>query len=111
MSAELLRRAAEKLRDGVLELPVTMNGRWTARHGVVADDGTDVGMLVVDPYNPADDAAVMRFIALLDPLVARALAEWLEATAHLWQVQVNIPTPRPYEVAEAVARAILREDS
>jgi hypothetical protein len=79
---EALRRAATKLREHARSLPWTMTGPWSSRSGsVIADDGTDVGMLVVQPYNPKDDPPLMAFIALMNPPVALALAGLLAGTA------------------------------
>lgn len=113
MSAELLRRAAEKLREGALALPATMVGHWRTRAGgVVADDGTDVGMLVVEPYNPTDDPPLMAFIALLDPPVALALAVVLENLAAAVEGTVGDAAAESiFDPEFALARAILREDS
>lgn len=111
-SAELLRRAAKVLREHTETLPRTMSGTWYTRaSGVVADDGTDVGMLVVDPYNPVDDAPLMAFIALMHPPVALALADWLEREA---QRETHFLAEFGYRVVasegHALARAILREE-
>lgn len=82
MSAELLRRAEKTLREHAQSLPGTMVGPWFTRSDcVIADDGTDVGMLVLEPYNPTDDGPLMAFVALLNPPVALALAVLLDDMA------------------------------
>ena len=118
MSGDTLKRAAAKLREHVQALPGTMTGPWFTRSGnVIADDGTDVGMLVADPYQPKDDGPLMAFIALLDPPVALALADWLEAAAVDIGSSDGYPPPGGRvqvvadEAAYAVARAILREEA
>jgi len=61
MSADLLRRAAEKPREHALALPGAMTGQWfSLPTEVVADDGTDVGMLVLDAYNPKEDGRLVE---------------------------------------------------
>ena len=111
MSAELLRRAADLLRKHALALPGTMTGSWSTRSDrVIADDGTDVGMLVVEPYNPADDKSLMEHIALTaSPPLAAALAAWLDYEA--CDAELDLGSIGGRELAYAVAQRILREPS
>jgi hypothetical protein len=52
-----------------------MAGPWSTRSGaVIADDGTDVGMLVITPYNAKDDRSMMGYVAMMCPPVA--LVDW-----------------------------------
>lgn len=102
MSAELLRRAAAKLREHAER--ATLAPWQAAEHeGEWSVDGD---------IKPADHAwlADMRFgeqqadaeyIALMHPPVALALADWLDSEAQLYA---------PNKVGFAVARAILREE-
>lgn len=111
MSAELLRRASVRLRDRAVALPGTMGGAWFTRSDrVIADDGTDVGMLVLEPYNPTDDPPVMAFVALMDPPVARALANLLEIEAQHADVSEGACCAELRDSRLALARAILREE-
>lgn len=104
MSADVLRRAAKVLREHAMAVPGTMTGPWFIRAGcIIADDGTDVGMLVLKPYQPADDGPLMAFVALMHPPVALALAAWLEAEAD------STPANADDWESVMVARAILRE--
>lgn len=118
MSADQLRRAATRLRASVEPLATAMKGQWFVRADhVIADDGTDVGMLVVDPYQPDDDGPLMDHIALVaSPPVVLALANWLDATAVV--VEGNDAcdgfdldaVDGTYRGAVNAARAILREE-
>jgi len=112
MSADLLRHAADELRKHVGGLPATMTGPWYTRSDrVIADDGTDVGMLVVEPYNPADDHSLMKHIArTASPPVALALAATLEHLAEAINGTVGDAAATDIFAAEiALARTILRE--
>lgn len=116
MSADLLRRAATTLREHAQALPGTMVGPWFVRSGnVIADDGTDVGILAIAPYSPTDDGPLMAFIALVHPPAVLALAVVLDDWADQLdrRLAFNIPATDVSEPLIAhlidVARAILRE--
>lgn len=92
MSAELLRRAAAKLRTYA---PHATRGPWTP-----ADDGLVWSELIGDPVSGSVELEDAEYIALMHPPVALALAEWLDAHRD-----------SPCSHALGVARAILREPS
>lgn len=119
MSAELLRRAATKLRE---HATAASRGPWEM-------DGAD-GLVwpgcMGDPVSGSELLADGAFIALMHPPVALALAEWLEAQAtdvenavaawsrdtsyidkHPGGVQAH--TENMFQPSIAAARAILRE--
>jgi hypothetical protein len=114
MSADLLRRAAAKLREhtkaalpgpweAIESSPEEAPGVWLARH---ADVGVDV-----------DRDGDARYIALMHPPVALALADWLDETAnHITEFAAVAGLVRAGDLTEvdnaalAVARAILREE-
>ena len=127
MSAELLRRAATKLREHAdraqpgpwlraadhqrataYEFPANAVGFWDGEYArqvtyQATGDGSD-----------ADNDA--RYIALMHPPVALAVADWLDVTAANISDFANVAgLERPGDLTEtdegaiAVARAILRE--
>lgn len=105
VSADLLRRAAEELREhaGYRATP----GPWTSDAGRVRSPLAKPGMPRVTDRDPA--LAIMRltedadYVALVHPPVALALADWLDSAA------VDAETIGPDPSAVAVARAVLRE--
>lgn len=113
MSADLMRRAAAKLRELATAAP---EGPWVSLDGgdrLVAlrpDSTFDKGFrYLVD--EPIPDASIAEYFALMHPPVALALAELLDAA-----VQASgVPNYEPYAVAGwlraavEVARAVLRE--
>lgn len=114
MSADLLRRAAAKLREGVR---AASDGPWTASC-VWSPDSHVTSAVYSHAYltgTPSSEivpsvrkgkggikkAGDANYFALMHPPVALALAEWLDREAHC----------PPYNPAVfAVARAVLRED-
>lgn len=145
MSAELLRRAAAKLRETARAAADTEFGeRWMVdqdnEHGLVVGsfrpgDVDEDGVVSVsciaylaypgDPESTTYEGAigVASYIATVDPAVALALADWLEATAE--RIELLEPVlgnevygvghrreyiERTYAKSLAVARAVLRED-
>jgi len=114
MSADLLRRAAAKLRKDTAALPLVWHDRpWFP---VFTDSESLTGVRAcrkthtVDMESDACDLCeyietyaegLAGFIALMQPAVALALAEWLEAESQLYA---------PNTAAFAVARSVLRED-
>lgn len=106
MSADLLRRAAAKLRDAA---NAAQPAPWRAtapdpfgQSTVQAGSGYDIAR---NYEEPACDAADAEYIALIHPPVALALAEWMELYAWLRDEGANVPM----NCASKVARAILRE--
>lgn len=106
MSADLLRRAAEVLRKSA---EVATPGPWSA------DRGTKHNWVVDGDPRSADHAWVAlmmfgeceqdaRYIALMHPPVALALADWLDSAAR----DAEEIGPDPF--ALRAARAVLRED-
>lgn len=94
MIADLLRRAAAKLREHAEK---AWPGAWFSDEDTVY---TVDGVRWVADCSAAANAA--NHIALMHPPVALALADWLDAEAHLYA---------PNVAAFALARAILREPS
>lgn len=133
MSADLLRRAAEKLRHVVAELPTRFQSEWRA---VLTDSESLTGVASClshegDPINACNNCediecwyeSVPSFLLAIQPSVALALADWLNATAD--RIDALIPAlanevygvddppaylERTYAHPIAVAHAVLRED-
>ncbi len=102
MSADLLRRAAAKLREHA-STPMLTPGPWVCLDRgdrIVHLDGDDYEYVVDEPVSNSANA---ELIALMDPIVVLAVAEWLDATAASGPIVCN----RAHAVA--VARAVLRE--
>jgi hypothetical protein len=114
MSADLLRRAAAKLRRHAEAAP---EGPW-----VSLDDGDRLVALRPDSTfekgfrylvdEPIDDTSIAEYFALMHPPVARALAELLDYSARWFESAER--DGYEYDDDEAlpiiaVARAILRE--
>lgn len=135
MSAGLLKRAAKVLREHANsatpsrpECPWTASGRAGVRDATIVverrwepkeydDPGVEqiADLSVVSGYHwPAAQAAEdARYIALMHPPVALAVAEWLEAFAFLYDQTAGV-SPAEQRVDRAaltLAREILREDS
>lgn len=135
MSADLLRRAAAKLREhATIATTSTPEEPWTAyrrddagRHVVAVelrwrDEGDEMpgGYRVADMSLPAPaegwplGQAVVdsQYIVLMHPPVALALAAWLEDEAEMfdWFGSEGVPFEDDFKQAPAVARAILREN-
>jgi hypothetical protein len=121
MSADLLRRAAKRLRGYGGMLPGALADRpWR----VVQSDGENMDAVAAcsdevhaDPENAsrACDACwdmvtphwqAARYIALMHPPVALALADWLEDEAFICERERAV-----HLFANKVARAILREEA
>lgn len=116
MTADLLRRAADEIRESLVGVPG--EGYWTMRDGwgptqegdmhcrrIAADDETTI----LD--SPADElrATACTFeliVQMASPPVATALAEFLETVAWLREQGADIPM----NGAAKLARAILREE-
>ena len=112
MSVNLLVRAAMKLRGHAEKAqnkhPWCPGYTWSAVRHVQRNcgDNFECGMHGADPNDEcwSFDMYDGRYVALMHPPVALALAEWLEAAAHdAWDMGSGV-------AAEAVARAILREE-
>ncbi len=108
MSAELLRRAAVKLREHAEKTP---KAPWSA-----SDDGLVWPDCLGDPVAGSQELENAEYVALLHPPVALALADWLTYMAERW----DDPCPfdcihgdrcGPRRHALTVARLILREAS
>ena len=109
MSAELLRRAAETLRNHAAEAVV--GGRWEYRDR--SDDPDTFPWTVYSPFakfNAGTGFApgTARYMALMDLPVALALADHLEAIAPLFDGLADDGVDDGHE-AIRLARAILRE--
>lgn len=94
MSADLLRRAAAKLR---LYVSHASRGPWNAH-----DDGLVWADRLGDPVSGSVELEDAEYIALMHPPVALALADWLEAEDAATDIVINAQ-------AAALARAVLRE--
>lgn len=99
MSADLLRRAAEKLREHASRVSSAPWRLGIVYGSVVSDAGT-----IIRARNAAD----AEYCETLHPPVALALAELLERIYVMPQIAVM---PSIQEYAEGLARAILREES
>lgn len=130
MTAALLREAAQRLRE---KAEAATPGRWRFTDSEAANDVWAGGMVVVSPdgdpianvqddwyENDPDEPAPVNdaeFIALMDPTVALAVADWLDATADENDAPegsglafLNFVSADAF-AALAVARAVLRRDS
>ncbi len=116
MSADLLRRAAEKLRDTAASCE---QGDWTAE---VGDTGTAWVNLPAYPHawGMHGFAEEARYVALVGAPVGLAIAAWLEETARQIKSYAVAFTEGKErfddltevdEAAHKLARAILREGS
>ncbi len=124
MSADLLRRAAQHLRDRVADLgnhiPV-----WTvegfSHHGYTSMEYSLPGIerhkgadSMRNPLTVGDDVDLAEYIAMMAPPVALALADWLEVAADnlalFLEVTGQAADLTADHAAAAVARAILREE-
>lgn len=106
-AANTLRRAATVLREAAEQ---ATEGPWEHEHrGLdVYETQTAHGDVVAEAGLSAADG---RYIALVDPAVGLALADWLDLVAD-WIAEVGEPAPHrrfALDKAFAVARAILRE--
>lgn len=129
MSADLLRKAAAKLRDAAEH---ATDGPWyvvgppwndQTPYVVAGHPDPDVGIFLADPEHPTmsrrgTEGADAAWIALASPALAEPLAGWLEEEALQWDLPpCDDPTGvcnrcewRPaVNDALAVARAILGE--
>jgi hypothetical protein len=123
MSAELLRHAATVLREHAggaqNKRPWCPDYTWAAVRHVQRNCGDDFecGMHGADPDAEcwSFDMYDGRYVALMHPPVALALAALLDAAAPAWAIDGSEPPRNPkdravmYELV-ALARAILRED-
>jgi hypothetical protein len=111
MSADLLHRAAAKLR---LYASHASRGQWDA-----ADDGLVWSARPGDPVSGSTEREDAEYIALMHPPVALALADLLDEAARCVGARIQaerhvglpdgaIQTPDEVQ-ALAVARAVLRE--
>jgi hypothetical protein len=107
MSADLLRRAATRLRESALAAQEIAPPSW--RYGcedyipnraLLANDGT---LTVATVYEVSELPALSDYLTCVHPPVALALADWLDAEADREQ------WAGPGRYAVAVARAVLRE--
>lgn len=107
MSADLLARAAEQLREHAAELPNWLTpGGWIAHAETVHSHGNYRFAEIVSER----PAAIASYLALMDPTVALALAAWLDVEAkreawHLAEFGYRVVANE----ATTLARAILRE--
>ena len=132
MSADLLRRAADKLREHAeAALRDSPDQRWmvdqSSDAGLVVgsfvpedvdDDGSvSTGCIAFFAYPDDDDAKayagaldVASYMALMHPPVALALADVMDAVAPAVQYSGGFAARLGYGELIAVARAVLRED-
>lgn len=101
MSADLLRCAAEKLREHAAG--ARGDEPWLAAGEMVMCGEAEDSRYIAEVYGLADKWPNAEYIALMHPPVALALAEWLEAES-----RTMLPVFPPLR-AIAVAREILRE--
>ncbi len=129
MSANLLRRAARTLRQRVQGLPVDWKERWEV---ITTDSESLSGVAPEHPGHTGDThwpcdrcehfetyrEGLAAYVRLLDPLVADALAAWLDDAAkdaearvvaelHVGMQPGDLVSPRE-ELAVRLARAICR---
>lgn len=110
MSADLLRQAAARLRETAEPIP---EGRWIAGETCVWIESKDVedDNVVNDGWQGDGGTGYPEYIALMDPTVALAVADWLEALARTVERSGVGDHPEPMSITErglAVARAVLR---
>ena len=121
--ADLLRRAAARVRETLAALPAHHNTRWeplTLEPNERYNDyawwvNTDIDTPAVDGSRSYTTIAECDWsgadadhIALWHPGVAHAVAEWLDYTAdHVEAVYIGQPLSRTTHHALAVARALL----
>lgn len=125
--AETLRAAAETLRDLADRATHDDRPHWTTGHTLgsrtpVVVDHPETPSVLVETY-AARLEAVNRYIAVMDPALGAALADWLERTAklaalyaelHHAETGTTVADPHPdgtIRDALAVARAILEPAS
>jgi hypothetical protein len=117
VSADLLRRAAEKLREAV-DPDYVFVAPWTAVKEVESLDGWTVR----DPEGPIAEGLPgpeAAYFALVHPPVALALADWLNQTADRIDALSGAYAPeafdayiaKAYAVPNTLARAVLREST
>jgi hypothetical protein len=99
MSADLLQRAAAKLREAA---EAATRGPWDN-----ADDGLVWPERMGDPVSGSTEVEDAAYIALMHPPVAEALADALESASKLCDRVDN----DVFAELEHVARAILREEA
>jgi hypothetical protein len=115
MSAELLRRAADQLRDLASTATKRSAPPWWHHPGRPSDSvRTEAGWEVMACTYPDASADLAKYAALMHPPVALALADWLDDTAPVMDMfgtdeQARKHAERYAEYALAVARAVLRE--
>jgi hypothetical protein len=118
VSADLLRRAATRLRESAL---AATGGSWCSLDGgdrLVSFNlaGQEFGYVVDEPMSNGANAA---YIALVHPPVALALAAWLDQTADRIDALSGAYEPdvfdayieKAYAVPNTLARAVLREST
>ncbi len=110
MSADVLRRAAAKLREAA---EAASEGPWTVDGDIQAVMAKDDVTIAYDDETGMGDAA---YIALMHPDVGLAIAAWLDETAkHITEFADIVGLARsgdltePDEAAIAAAYEILRE--
>lgn len=111
MSAELLRRTAKKLRE---HADAASASPWEAH-----PDGLVWAERIGDPVSGSTEVEDANYIALMQPVVALALADWLDAAAVVVDANygdevdllAEIDDDQTAQHAVIVARAILRESS
>ncbi|GAA0738551.1 hypothetical protein Drose_04445 [Dactylosporangium roseum] len=125
MSADLLRRAAAKLREHARAASFSDDG-WAVDLADSEVTTADGGMMIADTGELTEGRPDASYIALMHPPVALALADWLDAQAQdianavfAWQREeefinktfggIGAYTERMFAASIAVARSILRE--
>jgi hypothetical protein len=128
VNADLLRRAAEKLRLAAHEVPTYFPADW---HPVFTDSESLTGVRSCPEHNPSGDdltgpykalwacdrcehietcgEGLAAYIALMHPPVALALADLLDEMVQYTESPLCNPEWPPLLAAVAVAEAILRE--
>lgn len=116
MSGDMLRRAAEMLREHAEKAqnqrPWCPDYTWSAvRHVQRNCDFIGCGKHGVDKDGEcwSFDMYDGRYVALMHPPVALALADWLDYEAR--DAELDLGSLAGRDLAFAVARAILREES
>lgn len=116
MSADLLRRAATRLRESALAAAEVAPPSWRyaaddpcPNRVLLADDGTQAAAVV---YEESELPKLSDYLTVVHPPVALALADWLDS--HVGQLTHSgdlryADSPGDTQHAVAVARAVLRE--
>ncbi|MFC8583484.1 hypothetical protein ACFUGD_02740 [Streptomyces sp. NPDC057217] len=105
--AEELRATAQKLLEHADAAEAKRPGPWSAGAAGSVISPRDGGVDYVTGHTIPDGPEIARYIALMDPNVGRALADWLDSEAARLTAAVHPDRHETYGAAAlAVARAL-----